>query len=203
MSRGGISHPSVARLYADARDSYRLSFRQWYALVAGRWPVKPLKGMSAEPTSLSRRSLVTEHGMAYGARALRSRSANSSRGSDASPGSAGKPRTGRSGAGGRMSGICEGRVMRNAVAGPAIDRHGSVKATGERLKIERLTSRSERGRWKRAKWYLAGGLPYIMLRSGAAVGGAIRLSTVTVPDPSSSATRTPAGSTPRLKCGRR
>ena len=30
-----------------------------------------------------------------------------------------------------------------------------------------------------AKWYLAGGLPYIMLRSGAAVGGAIRLSTVT------------------------
>src|SRR5215510_9456849 len=104
--------------------------------------------MSAEPTSRSRRSLVTEHGMAYGARALRSRSANSSRGSDASPGSAGKPRTGRSGAGGRMSGTCEGRVMRHAVAGPAIDRRGSVKATGERLKIERLTSRLEGGRWK-------------------------------------------------------
>ena len=47
------SHPSVARLYADARDSHRLSFRQWYALVAGRWLMKPFKGMSTEPTSLS------------------------------------------------------------------------------------------------------------------------------------------------------
>ena len=56
-----------------------------------------------------------------------------------------------------MSGTCEGREMRNAIAArPSID----VKATGERLKIERLTSRSEGGRWKRAKWHLAGGLPY-------------------------------------------
>ena len=46
------SHPSVARLYADVLDSHRLSFRQWYALAEGRWLVKPLKGMSAEPTSL-------------------------------------------------------------------------------------------------------------------------------------------------------
>jgi hypothetical protein len=49
------------------------------------------------------RSSVTEHGMAYGPRGLRSRSANSSRGRDAPPGSAGKPRAGRSGAGGGMS----------------------------------------------------------------------------------------------------
>ena len=41
--------------------------------------------------------------------------------------------------------------MRNAVAGPPIGRDGAVKATGERLKIKRLTSRSEGGRWKRAK----------------------------------------------------
>ena len=46
------SHPSVARLYADAIDSHRLSWRLWDALVEGRWLVKPLKGMSAEPTSL-------------------------------------------------------------------------------------------------------------------------------------------------------
>jgi hypothetical protein len=46
------SHPSVARLYADAHESSRLTLRRGYALLAGRWLVKPLKGMSAEPTSL-------------------------------------------------------------------------------------------------------------------------------------------------------
>jgi hypothetical protein len=30
------SHSSVARLYADAIDSHRLSWRLWYALVEGR-----------------------------------------------------------------------------------------------------------------------------------------------------------------------
>ena len=46
-------HPSVARLYADARNSSRLTLRRGYALITGRWLVKPFKGMSAEPTSLS------------------------------------------------------------------------------------------------------------------------------------------------------
>jgi hypothetical protein len=47
------SHSSVARLYADAIDSHRSSWRLWYALVDGRWLMKLFKGMSAEPTSLS------------------------------------------------------------------------------------------------------------------------------------------------------
>jgi len=45
---------------------------------------------------------VTEHGMAYGARALGSRSRHSSRGSDVPPGSAGKPCAGQRAAGNRM-----------------------------------------------------------------------------------------------------
>jgi len=47
------AHSSVARLHADARESQRFHFRRWYALLTGRWLMKPLKGMSAEPTSLS------------------------------------------------------------------------------------------------------------------------------------------------------
>jgi hypothetical protein len=94
------------------------------------------------------RSSVTEHGMAYGPRGLRARSANSSRGRDAPPGSAGKPRAGRSGAGGGMSEPDEVREMRNAEAGHDISRSSSIHTTGERLKIERLTSRSEGSGWK-------------------------------------------------------
>ncbi len=45
---------------------------------------------------------VTKHGMAYGARALRSRSRHSSRGSHAPPRRVGKPRTGRRAAGNQM-----------------------------------------------------------------------------------------------------
>jgi hypothetical protein len=47
------AHSSVARLHAGARDSHRLTFRRGYALITGRWLMKPFKGMSAEPTSLS------------------------------------------------------------------------------------------------------------------------------------------------------
>ncbi len=36
--------------------------------------------------------------------------------------------------------------------------------TGKRLEIERLTSRLEGGRWKRAERHLAGGLPYLTSR---------------------------------------
>jgi hypothetical protein len=46
------AHSSVARLYAGARDSPRLTFRRGYALITGRWLVKPFKGMNAEPTLL-------------------------------------------------------------------------------------------------------------------------------------------------------
>ena len=47
-----FAHPSVARLYADARESRRFNFCRRYALLVGRWLMKPFKGMSAEPTSL-------------------------------------------------------------------------------------------------------------------------------------------------------
>ena len=47
------AHSSVARLHTDARESHRLTFRRWYALLVGRWLMKLLKGMSAEPTSFS------------------------------------------------------------------------------------------------------------------------------------------------------
>jgi hypothetical protein len=69
------------------------------------------------------RSSVTEHGMAYGPRGLRSRSASSSRGRDAPPGSAGKPRAGRSGAGGEMS-----EPVRYARCGPPQQVTSSVEA---------------------------------------------------------------------------
>jgi hypothetical protein len=58
------------------------------------------------------------------------------------------PFAGRSGAGGRMIERCEVRQWRNAKAGPVIGQDKSAKATGERLDIERVTSRSERSRWK-------------------------------------------------------
>jgi hypothetical protein len=47
------SRSSVARLYTDAPETHRFLLRRWDALLAGRWLVKPFKGMSAEPTSLS------------------------------------------------------------------------------------------------------------------------------------------------------
>jgi hypothetical protein len=47
------SHSSVARLYTDALDTHRLSWRLWDALVEGRWLMKLFKDMSAEPTSRS------------------------------------------------------------------------------------------------------------------------------------------------------
>src|SRR3989442_12664649 len=68
------------------------------------------------------RSFVTEHGMADRARALRSRSANSTRGRHAPPGRTGEPCTGGSGTGGRMPRSCEVRAMRNAEAGAGIIR---------------------------------------------------------------------------------
>src|SRR6266446_4445104 len=68
------------------------------------------------------RSFVTEHGMAYGARALGSRSAHSTRGGDVPPGRTGEPCTGGSSTGGWMPRHCEVREMRNAKAGRGIVR---------------------------------------------------------------------------------
>jgi len=139
------AHSSVARLYADALDSHRLKFRPWYALVEGRWLMKLFKGMSAEPTSLSRRSLVTEHGMAYSPRGPGSRSRGSSRGSNAPPGCTGEPCTGQSTTGGRSVRSHAVREMRRAKMALTLS-----MTTGELTEIERLMVSSERGGWKSA-----------------------------------------------------
>src|SRR4051812_15099718 len=81
--------------------------------------------------------------MAYGARALGSRSANSTRGGNGPPGRTGEPCTGGSGTGGRMTRSCEVRVMRIAEAGQVIVRGDSEKATGELIDTETVTISSE------------------------------------------------------------
>src|SRR6266849_5622393 len=58
-----------------------------------------LKGANEAPTSGSTRRTMRELGMAYPARAVRSRSLDSTRGSDAPPGRTRKPSTGGSQAG--------------------------------------------------------------------------------------------------------
>lgn len=58
---------------------------------AGRRPMRVVKEMSGRPTSCSTRTAETYHGIAYGARALRRRSAGSSRGRHDPPGRPGKP----------------------------------------------------------------------------------------------------------------
>jgi hypothetical protein len=100
--------------------------------------------MSGAPTSFSTRSSVTEHGMPYEARALRARSANSTRGSHASPGGTGEPCTGGSGTGGWRARSCEVREMRNAAAAQALVRVLlEKKATGELIDTETVTISSE------------------------------------------------------------
>jgi len=106
------------------------------------------------------RSSVTEHGMAYRARARRPRSANSTRGGNVPPGHTGEPCTGGSGTGGWIARRCEVREMRSTAAARAIVRGDSEKATGELIDTETVTISSEEGRWKRAERYLAGGLSY-------------------------------------------
>src|SRR5713101_3828580 len=105
---------------ADAIVSHGFDFRSWYTLHDGRCPARAFKGMNGEPTSFSRRSSVTEHGMAYRTRVPRSRSAKSTRGSHAPPRRTGEPCTGGSGTGGRMPRTCEVREMRIAEAGLVI-----------------------------------------------------------------------------------
>src|SRR6266849_9752782 len=61
-----------------------------------RWPMpsEGIQGYEWGAYVVLARSFVTEHGMAYGARALGSRSANSTRGRHAPPGRTGEPCTG-------------------------------------------------------------------------------------------------------------
>src|SRR5262250_2770302 len=106
-----MAHSSVAHLHSDAIESHACHFCSWYALLNGRCPARVLKGMNGEPTSFSRRSSVTEHGMTYRARARRSRSANSTRGGNVPLGHTGEPCTGGSGTGGWRVWSCEVREM--------------------------------------------------------------------------------------------
>ena len=80
------AHSSVARLHADALGYGQLNFRWPDALCMGRWPMRPFKGMNGETYVALGRFAVTEHGIAYGARALWRRSPHSSRGRHAPPG---------------------------------------------------------------------------------------------------------------------
>jgi hypothetical protein len=139
------AHSSVARLYADARESQRFHFCRWYALLTGRCPTRVFKGMNGGPTSRSTRSVVTEHGMAYSPRGLRSRSRGSSRGSHGPPGRTREACTGRSTTGGQSAGSHAVREMRRARVALALR-----VTTGELTEIERLTVSSERGGWKSA-----------------------------------------------------
>jgi len=59
----------------DAIESPRFRFCLGYALLEGRGVANACKGMSGAPPSRSTRSSEAEHGRAYGARALGSRSA--------------------------------------------------------------------------------------------------------------------------------
>jgi hypothetical protein len=109
----------------------------------------------------STRFAVTEHGMAYGARALRLRSPNSSRERDASPGRTRESSTGRSGTGDSIPRHPKVREMRNAdtVLGIIQDRGHSVRSLRwtrvlEQESLESHVTRkavmrgSEEGRWK-------------------------------------------------------
>jgi hypothetical protein len=114
-----------------------------------------MKVVGEAPTGRSRRLIVTEHGISYGGRPLRKRSAHSSRGSNDPPGWMGEPSQGRRGTGGRHS-----AAMRYAKCGePEVTcRLETTRLTaGERSDMETVTLRSERGDWKRAivRWYLA------------------------------------------------
>src|SRR5215831_8426750 len=118
------------------------------------------------------RSSVTEHGMACRTRGPRSRSANSTRGSDAPPGRTGEPCTGGSGTGGRMPRACEGREMRNAAAGLVMRRamlaRGYWRAARDRKTHEQF---GEGPLEKYPYRQLAGGLLY---RQSGSVGAVIR-----------------------------
>src|SRR5712692_9572273 len=96
--------------------------------------------------------------MAYGVRALRLRSPNSSRGRNAPPGRTGEPSAGRSGTGDSIHSNREVREMRTAETVLSImrergrmDLRSRLRVTGERRDTETVMRRSERGGWKSTK----------------------------------------------------
>src|SRR5215475_475550 len=107
--------PHTRRDHACSRRHREPTVRLSPVVRLARWPMRSerIQGHEWGAYVVLVRSAVTEHGMAYGLRGLGSRSANSSRGGDVPPGSAGKPRAGRSGAGGQRIEVCEVREMRS------------------------------------------------------------------------------------------
>ena len=85
-------------------------------LRSGRWAMRSerMQGDERDAYVVRARSSMTHHGMAYGARALGSRSRRRSRGSHAPPGSARRSRTRQRAAGNQMNTHREVRKMRNA-----------------------------------------------------------------------------------------
>ena len=125
-----------------------------FGVRPARWTMSNelIQGHEWEAYVALARSSVTEHGMAYRARAPGSRSRDSSRGSDAPPGKTGEPSTGRSRHAEGGSGIGNHAVgeMPKGKLELIFNRRGMTMATtGELLDIERVTSSSERGGWKR------------------------------------------------------
>jgi hypothetical protein len=109
-----------------------------------------MEGHAWGPYVALARSSVTDHGMAYRARARGARRAHSTRGGEGPPGHTGEPWTGGSGPGGWIARSCEVREMRSAEAARPIVRGDSDKATGELIDTETVTISSEEGRWKSA-----------------------------------------------------
>src|SRR5512132_3816403 len=114
MSRGGtvtlVGSTSVRRRHRQPQVKLSLVVR------LGRGPMasEAIQGHECGAYVALGRFAVTEHGMAYGARALRLRSPNSSRGRHAPPGRTGKPSAGRSGTGDSIRSNREVREMRRA-----------------------------------------------------------------------------------------
>src|SRR5438034_4348393 len=109
-----------------------IEFLPGYALADGRCAVSAFNGDKRGAYVVRARSSMTHHGMAYGARALGSRSRRRSRGSHAPPGSARRSCTRQRAAGNQMNTHREVRKMRNA------ETILGIKVTGEPLDIERV-----------------------------------------------------------------
>ena len=118
-----------------------------------------MKVVGEAPTGRSRRLIVTEHGISYGGRPLRKRSAHSSRRSHDLRGE--DEKVVHRAKGHRWSAFGSHAVREMRRARVALNVTCYCEATrvnaGERSDTETVTLRSARGNWKRAiaRWYLA------------------------------------------------
>src|SRR5215510_4411463 len=112
MSSGGTAHSLVARLHTQRYGKPGIRLLSVVRPVPWTMRNERIEGHEWGTYVALARSSVTEHGMAYRARARRARSANSTRGGHGPPGRTGEPCTGGSGTGGWMTRSCEVRVMR-------------------------------------------------------------------------------------------